>query len=193
MIRILFFLLISISATAQSWTSAEFNAANTAADVSILTPEEKEIIRYVNLARMYPRKFAELEVKNYLGPKEYGDYLQDSEYKASLLRQLQNFTPVPPLQFDKGMYELARCFAYESGESGYTGHNRRQCSEGNYMGECCDYGNNKGKDIALSLLIDHDVPSLGHRKICLSNNYSVVGVKIAPHKQYRFCSVLDFR
>lgn len=193
MIRILFLILVSFSASAQRWTAEEFSAANTAANVTILTTEEKELIRYINLARMYPAKFAETEVKNYIGPKEFGNYLEGSSYKESLYRQLRSLTAVPPIKFDNEMYELAKCFAYESGQIGYVGHNRKNCTEGNYMGECCDYGHNKGKDIALSLLIDHDVPSLGHRKICLSQRYSVVGVKIASHKSYRFCSVLDFR
>lgn len=142
---------------------------------------------------MYPSKFAELEVRDYLGPREFGNYLEDSEYKKSLYRQLLNAQPLSPLQFDQEMYQLAKCFAYESGESGYVGHNRSNCSQGNLMGECCDYGNSKGKDVALSLLIDHDVPSLGHRKICLSSRYRVLGVKMAPHKRYRHCAVLDFR
>ncbi|MFN5642602.1 MAG: hypothetical protein ACK4V4_09715 [Sphingobacteriales bacterium] len=193
MIRILILVLISFSASAQYWTSEEFNAANTASNISFLTTEEKDIIRYINLARMFPSKFADLEVKNYLGPKEFGDYLEDSEYKESLYRQLQNLRPLPPLNFDREMFELAKCFALESGQSGYVGHNRRDCTQGNMMGECCDYGHNKGKDIALSLLIDHDVPSLGHRQICLSNRYRVVGIKISPHQRYRFCAVLDFR
>lgn len=193
MIRIFILTLISFSASAQYWTAEEFNAANTASQVYLLSSEEKDIIRYINLARMFPSKFAELEVKNYLGPKEFGDYLEDSEYKESLYRQLQNFRPIPPLYFDNDMFELAKCFAYESGQSGYVGHNRRGCTQGNLMGECCDYGNSKGKDIALSLLIDHDVPSLGHRRICLSTQFKGIGVKIASHTQYRYCSVLDFR
>jgi hypothetical protein len=48
------------------------------------------------------------------------------------------------------------------------------------------------RDIVLQLLIDHDVPSLGHRIICLSSAYSVVGVSIQYHSRYGKCAVLDF-
>lgn len=168
-------------------------AAHTAVNISELTAEEKEIIRYVNLARMYPRKFAELEVKNYLGPKEFGDYLKTSTYKKSLLEDLKNRSPVAPLHFDERMYVLAKCFAREMGIRNYTGHRRKDCSSEGLMGECCNYGDSMGRDIAIGLLIDHDVPSLGHREICLSGRYRGIGVSIAPHKSYRYGAVLDFR
>lgn len=53
---------------AQNWTEQELRLANTAVNVSILTIEEKEVLKYLNLARLYPQKFAELEVRDYLGP-----------------------------------------------------------------------------------------------------------------------------
>lgn len=185
--------MISFSAPAQSWTIEELKSAHTAVNITKLTTEEKEVIKYINLARMYPAKFAEVEVKNYVGPEESGDYLSDSRYKISLYNQLKSSLPVLPLQFDDEMYELAKCFAYESAIHGIVGHKRKNCIDGNLRGECCDYGNNTGKDVALSLLIDHDVPSLGHREICLSTDYKRVGVKMASHTKYRYCTVLDFR
>lgn len=175
----------------QSWTTQELEKANTAANVNILSNEEKEAIRYINLARLYPQKFAIIEVKDYLGPSKYGDYLKTSTYKESLLVTLRYKTPVGLLYFDEGMYLLATCFAKESGESGKTGHNRNSCSKG-YQAECCSYGPENGKDIALQLLIDHDVPSLGHREICLDDSYNKVGLSIKPHTVYEYCCVLDF-
>jgi uncharacterized protein YkwD len=189
------FFLFSITffgSSAQVWTSAELSSAHTAASVNQLTQEEKLIIQYVNLARMYPQKFALLEVKNYMGEAKYSNYLEDSPYKRSLMVHLRKMKPLPPVIFDASMYALATCFAEESGQRGYVGHNRRDCPEG-YYGECCSYGHKKGKDIALSLLIDHDVPSLGHREICLSDRYDKIGVRIAYHKKYGHCAVLDFK
>ena len=90
------------------------------------------------------------------------------------------------------MFWLASCFAKESGEAGLVGHNRISCFEG-FEAECCDYGHNEGKDIAISLLIDHDVPSLGHRKICLDESYDKVGASIKSHKTYGSCCVVDFK
>ena len=189
------FFLFSITffgSRAQGWTAEELSSAHTAVSVSQLTQEEKSIIQYVNLARMYPQKFAELEVKDYMGESGFGTYLQHSPYKRSLMVHLRKMKPLPPVHFDASMYALAKCFAEESGERGYVGHNRRDCPEG-YYGECCSYGHEKGRDIALSLLIDHDVPSLGHREICLSDRYDKIGVRIAYHKKYGHCAVLDFK
>ena len=99
--------------------------------------------------------------------------------------------PRQPLKPDLTMYKLARCWAKESGESGLVGHNRVQCEKG-FMAECCSYGKSTALGIVLQLLIDHGVPSLGHRKICLSDKYSLVGATISTHLTYRFTSVLDF-
>lgn len=193
MFKILICLLLSIPAFAQKWTPEEWNAAHTAANITVLTPEEKEVIRYINLARLYPAKFATLVVQNYVPPAEFGDYLKGSPYKESLYNTLLSLKPLAPLQFDQNMYELAKCFAIESGKLGIVGHERKSCSQEGILSECCDYGSYTGKDIALSLLIDHDVPNLGHRVICLSPNVKAVGVKIAPHKDFKYCTVLDFK
>ena len=69
----------------QNWTSEELEKANTALNTYILSSEEKDVIKYINLARLYPEKFANLEVKDYLGPVKYGEYLKTSTYKQSLL------------------------------------------------------------------------------------------------------------
>lgn len=185
------FLIKSIGFS-QGWTYEELSKANTALNVSLLTYEEKEAIKYLNLARLYPQKFADVEVKNYLGPVKYGDYLKTSGYKQSLLSELQYKMPVGPLYFDEGMYSLAACFAKESGLNGKVGHNRVACT-GGFEGECCSYGHEQGRDIVLQLLIDHDVPSLGHRKICLDDAYNKVGLSIQSHKIYGSCCVVDFK
>jgi hypothetical protein len=46
-------------------------------------------------------------------------------------------------------------------------------------------------EIVLQLLIDEDVPSLGHRRILLEK-YQTIGVSIQPHSHYGFNAVLDF-
>lgn len=48
-----------------------------------------------------------------------------------------------------------------------------------------------GKEIVLQLLIDHDVPSLGHRKICLDKSYALIGVGEAKLKESDTCCVLE--
>jgi len=45
----------------------------------------------------------------------------------------------------------------------------------------------------ISLLIDENVHSLGHRKIMLSNEYTLIGVSLQPHINYGTNTVLDFK
>jgi uncharacterized protein YkwD len=47
-------------------------------------------------------------------------------------------------------------------------------------------------EIVLQLLIDHGVPSRGHRKNILNGSSNYVGVSIQPHNGYRFNCVQDF-
>jgi hypothetical protein len=48
-----------------------------------------------------------------------------------------------------------------------------------------------GKDIALQLLIDDEVPSLGHRINCLSKSYTKIGVSVNFPKKWGICAVID--
>ena len=167
---------------AQEWTSTQLDAANTAKTVTGITAVERETIMYINLARLYPRQFALREVPE--GER--------TTYRTSLMIDLNRMQPVPALVFDSTMYDLAACFALESGELGLEGHNRIHC-KGGYMAECCSYGMKEAKDIALQWLIDEDIASLGHRKICLDGRYHAVGISVFKHKTYRFCAVADFK
>jgi len=175
-------------ASAQAWTTQEFESANTAKDVEILTSEEKEVIRYINLARLYPKKFAAIEITNSLADGSYSE----SGYINSLMNTLKHMKAVGALYFNDNMYKLAKCFAEESGASGYTGHNRKTCKKG-YDAECCSYGYETGRHITIQLLIDEGVPSLGHRRICLDNSMYTIGVNIHSHAKYVHCCVLDFK
>lgn len=175
-------------ASAQEWTIQEFESANTAKDVEILTSEEKEVIRYINLARLYPKKFAAIEITKCLADGSYSE----SGYINSLMNTLKHMKPVGALYFNDNMYKLAKCFAEESGSSGYTGHNRKTCKKG-YDAECCSYGYETGRHITIQLLIDEGVPSLGHRIICLDKSMEKVGLNIQPHAKYNNCCVLDFK
>lgn len=173
---------------AQVWTTQEFETANTAKDVEDLTSEEKEVIRYINLARLYPKKFAQIEIV-----KTNSDFeITNDQNLKSLIITLKRMKPVGALYFNESMYQLAKCFAQESGESGYVGHYRKTCKKG-YDAECCSYGCETGRQIVLQLLIDKGVPSLGHRIICLDKSMEKIGVNIQTHAKYYNCCVLDFK
>jgi len=184
------FLVVASQLYAQAWTQDQLSKANTAADIEYLSQVEKDVILYINLARLYPKQFARQEVNNYYGPKKYGGYLKDSPYRASLLKKLLTMQALKALRFDEKMYKSAKCFAIESGEAGKTGHKRTTCPEEN-VAECCSYGMSTGKDVVLQLLIDHGVPSLGHRKICLDPSYTKVGAGEYAHKAHETCTVVN--
>jgi hypothetical protein len=184
---ILFSLCANICA-AQQWTVKDFESANTAKNIKVLTQEEKEVIRYINLARLFPKKFASIELKKAIAEELY----KETEYTRSLQQTLNNMKPVNALTFDQGMYQLANCFAIESGKSGSYGHHRVNCVDG-FDAECCSYDCQTGLTVTLQLLIDQEVPSLGHRKICLDDEFVKVGVSIKPHSYYNYCCVLDFK
>lgn len=186
------FLLIGLFgiqfAHAQRWSEYQLEQANTASNISYLTYQEKEAIKYINLARLYPSQFADNEVRNYEMPSGYVAVTQS--YKNSLYRDLKSMKPVNALYFDETMYQYAKCFAKESGERGITGHTRSVCEKGNFA-EVCSYGMQTGRDIAMQWLIDDGVESLGHRINCLNGSYTKIGLSIHPHTVYKICAVAD--
>ena len=175
----------------QAWSEQELAKANTCILIDELSEIEKEAIFYINLARLFPLKFAKIEVLHYLGPEKFGAYLEDSPYKESLLSDLKITKPMNALIYNEELRELAICFALEQGASGYMGHDRKKCG-GFYNAECIAYDMETGKDIAIQLLVDHDVPSLGHREACLDAKLTKIGIGFSRHKKASFCAVLDF-
>ena len=176
------FFLFATAVYGQTWTDKELTAANTFEMVTYLSASEKETFQYLNLARMYPAKYAKIELVN--EDKTSGNY-------KSLIKTLNAMVPVSALTFDKKAFESATCFAKEQSISGEIGHDRKNCKS-YFYGECCSYGMSTGKNIIVQLLIDEGVESLGHREICLSSAYSAVGIAFKAHKTYGFCCVLDF-
>lgn len=176
------------------WNDAKYSNCNTAKDITYLTKEEKEVIWILNLIRRNPKLAAESILLNststfFVHPSKRNHYFK------SLLSTLTTMSPnTNPLFADSSAFVSAKCHAYSSGIAGYVGHERqhKDC-EKDFYGECCDYGNDNPLDVVMSLLLDYGVPSLGHREICLSTNYSVLGVSIQPHKGYRYNTVLDFK
>ena len=160
------------------------DSANTACNEEYLSDEEKRVYYFLNLARINPKHFADTYL-SYLKPSR-------DHYESSLYSELQKLQPLPVLKPNRKLFESAKCHAVESGEKGYVGHERFKCTQ-YFMGECCQYGVSEALEIVIHLLIDQGIPSLGHRKICLSAGYTELGVSIQPHKTYGINTVLDFR
>ena len=174
------------------WTPQELDSAATADSCSYLIQEEKDAIMFLNLARLYPTKFKELELKNYNGTKKYGDYLKGSPYITSLENLLDTLQPLHRLIPNDTLSENAACFASEMGISGYVGHERVNCVKNKYYAEACSYGMSNGKDIVMQMLIDHNIESLGHRNHCLSKDYNKIGLSLQEHKEWGHCCVIEF-
>lgn len=157
---------------------------------SFATRDEKDTYHYLNYARTKPREFCEKFV--------IPNWDKNNSYHNSLVKTMMKMEPVNPIFPDFQCYQSAWCHALKSGKTGYTGHSRnRDPQTGSrcnsyFTGECCSYGHENGLGIILQLLIDDGVPSLGHRKICLSAGYSVVGISIQPHSVWNYNCVLDF-
>ncbi|WP_027000096.1 CAP domain-containing protein [Eisenibacter elegans] len=195
--------------TKYGWTDAEIKQCHTASEASYLSKAEREVIMLMNLARVYPQKFVKnmqamlkAESKN----DQFGFASQDfqSSYYKSLVADLNKTTAMSPLLPLKELHQASLLHAKDMGKSGDIGHTGTNGSEmpervemyykGDYrrMGENCAYGSDAPIDIVMDLLIDEDVPSLGHRKAILSKDFSHVGVSIQPHKVYRNNTVMNF-
>ena len=175
-----------LSTYSTEWNKEEYNKCNTASDITYLSVEEKEVIYILNLIRSHPLLFVNTVLAKYPSVSDKAYLLKDKYYYQTLIKVLSDMAPQKVFDVNKLCYESAFCHAVESGKKGYTGHDRlnKKCEDKRYyLGECCDYGNSEPLEIVLSLLIDEDVPSLGHRKILLGN-YSQIGLSIKPHKKY---------
>lgn len=197
---ILFFSTHSFGSTSplasfsNEWNQPKYFACNSAESVTYLTEEEKKIIYILNLVRINPSLFASTVVRQYPSAANK-TYLLKNSYYLSLHKTLNNLAPIGVLAPDEKLFTSAECHAISSGKNGYVGHDRltNNCRKNSsYFGECCDYGRDKALDIVMALLVDENVPSLGHRKICLDPSYKTLGTAIRPHKTYRINTVLDF-
>lgn len=182
-----------LSKFSKEWSDSRYLACNTAKNSPFLSQKEKQVIFILNLARTNPPLFLNSVVKYY--PEFSGEpELVNSSYYKSFLDFLQKQVPLPVLQPGRDLFESALCHAISSGKTGYEGHDRQSenCKTvEKFQGECCFYGSDEPLKVVLELLIDEDVPSLGHRKI-LFTPFTQIGISIQPHVAYRWNSVLDF-
>ena len=176
------------------WNKEEYGKFNTAKDIKYLSNTERNVIWILNMVRRNPVLFLNSVL---LDPKSdvFKTPKERSSYYNSLVADLKILTPnQTPLMPDSNLFVSAKCHAYESGKTGYVGHDRKKnsCIE-DFYGECCYYGLDDPFVIVISLLIDEKIRSLGHRKIMLSNQYSLIGVSNQPHIDYGTNAVLDFK
>jgi uncharacterized protein YkwD len=206
--------LTALSSYAQKWTEAEYQRANTAANVSYLSSEEKNIVLYMNLARIDGEKFYQTILEDYISNynakvrkfRNYNDLKisKNNPYYLSLLTHLRGIKNLPLFYPDDKLSMVSRNHAIDLNRNSLDTH---ESSNGDKfskriskyypnrtMSENIDFGNAIGLDIVCHLLLDCGVPSLGHRFTILDqkNKLNIVGVSIQRHPSYSWCAVIDY-
>jgi uncharacterized protein YkwD len=171
---------------------------NTAAKTTYLNNDEKEVVLLMNLARHNGKVFWDSIAEPYI--KVEG--LSESSYTRSLKVDLEKTIDLQPLYPNEQLYEVAKKHALASGKQGSLGHDssagtfksRMHPLRTNFriVSENCDYGSNKAIDILMNLLIDEDIPDVGHRENILDGRMNSVGNSIQQHRNYKFTNVQVF-
>lgn len=197
-----------------SWTREELKMANTAGNASYLTAEEKDMVIYMNLARMDGARFFDTYFQDFVDAyntrmQQYGNYEElkvnrNDSYYRSLRRDLQQIKNLPVFWPDQALTNIAKGHAKDLNRNNYAGHTSKDGRTLNQRiatvypkksnGECIAFGFNSGLENICMLLLDKGVPNLGHRKLILntSSELNTVGLSIQPHPRYRYCAVIDF-
>jgi uncharacterized protein YkwD len=158
------------------------------------TESEKKVVEIINQVRTNPLVFLNEVALPYIEENE----LSRNRYAKSLIRELDKVDSMQPLAFENSLQRMSEEFADEAGKKGWVGHKRtsqRFEKHANYIdinAENLQYGYDDPLDIVMDLLIDIDIPNLGHRKNILEPRFSLVGVSIKEHKTYDFITVMSF-
>jgi len=181
------------------WTPEEQLKARSNGTSSHMSEIEKDVLYYINLARINPSKFE----KEVLNPHLKKGNKYTKSYVRSLKKDLKNTSPLPALKYTEKLFDFAKHHARTTGRIGKTGHrsvtfksysNRTKKLLKYYtsVGENIQYGYNNAEHIVLDLLIDDGIKGVGHRKNILNKKFKHVGISIQPHKKYTYNCVIEF-
>jgi len=212
----LFFLVLSPGLHAQSylWTKEELDNANTAKNTPYLNEEEKKIVFYMNLARTDGEKFFNTYFQDFVDAynadmRQYSNYddlrvNRKDKYYRGLKEDLQEIKGLTLFSPDETLTYISQQHAKDMSKNNIAGHNSfdgRTVKDriykyypGRAISENLAFGFSKGLANVCMLLLDKNVPDLGHRKTILGTSYnlSLVGVNIRQHPGYRYCAVVDY-
>jgi len=214
------FLCTTVSLKAQTsssdnlWTQEELDNANTARNTDYLNEEEKKIVFYMNLARTDGERFFNTYFQDFVNAynidmQRYSNYNdlkvnRKDKYYRGLKEDLQEIKGLSLFSPDETLTWIAQQHAKDLSKHNIAGHNS---SDGRTvkdriskfyprraMAENLAFGFSKGLANVCMLLLDKNVPDLGHRKTILGTGYNLsqVGVNIKSHPGYRYCAVIDF-
>jgi uncharacterized protein YkwD len=202
------------NATDNIWSEADLERANTAKNTDYLNEEEKKIIFYMNLSLIDGRKFFNTFFQDFitaynLDMQQYSNYndlkvSKKDKYYRGLEQDLREIKGLSIFSPDETLTYVAQQHAKDMNKNNIAGHNSSdgrtvkdritKYYPGRALAENLAFGFSKGLANVCMLLLDKDVPDLGHRKTILGTSYnlSLVGVNIAKHPGYRYCAVIDF-
>lgn len=205
---------IKAQSSAKIWTPEELENANTAKNTSYLNDEEKKIIFYMNLARTDGEKFFNTYFQDFVQAynvdmQQYRNYDElkvnrKDKYYRGLEKDLKTIKGLPLFSPDETLTWISQQHAKDMKKHNLAGHNSsdgRSVSDriwkyypGRAVSENLAFGFSKGLANVCMLLLDKNVPDLGHRKTILGTSYnlSLVGVNISSHPGYKYCAVIDF-
>mmetsp|Transcript_25038 Transcript_25038/g.63518 ORF Transcript_25038/g.63518 Transcript_25038/m.63518 type:complete len:356 (-) Transcript_25038:44-1111(-) len=173
----------------------------------------KNVLKLLNRARCNPKSMAGLLERRALlvdatDRIEKADrvFLQLAEGRKAVdncIRVMLLATPVPELTLSAELTRAAQDHVEDLGPKGLTGHTgsagdstwkrvARHCEWRVHCAENIDYMSTSAPEIVLSMLVDDDVPSRGHRKMILKSDFTKVGIAYGPHKDYGTICVLIF-
>jgi len=201
-------------ASASRWTPEELERANTAKNTTYLNDEEKKIIFYMNLSRMDGTKFFNTYFQDFVNAynidmQQYSNFddlrvNRKDKYYRGLEKDLKDIKGLSIFSPDETMTYIAQQHAKDLSKNNIAGHNSSdgrtvkdrisQYYPRRAMAENLAFGFSKGLANVCMLLLDKNVPDLGHRKTILGTSYNLtlVGVNIRKHPGYRYCAVIDF-
>ncbi|MBN1253258.1 MAG: hypothetical protein JXR51_10320 [Bacteroidales bacterium] len=197
-----------ISFSQEKWTGEELNKANTAANVAYLSWKEKQIIYYMNLARISGKKFYDSFFSDFL--KMYNStYIsapinKKNKFLKSLKKDLYDLEPLLPFEPDTGLTKAAAFHAEDICSLGRTGHRssngytiskRGKIFADNFdIVESLSFGFDNPLYIVCQLLLDNDSYTLENRNYIIGSEteYKRVGVSIKKHKILRYGAVIDY-
>lgn len=222
-IRVLLLLLatafVGQAANAQTKLTAHSTPQQTkvitpaAAKLDLLsTPQEREILAEINLARTNPAQYLRYleDFKPFYRGKEIkysdGSTLITNE-GISALEEAINFVralkPLPPLELRKGLILGAKDHVndlFKTGQSGHRGSDgsiledrlNRYGSWSVSVGEDIVYRSRKAREDVIALIIDDGVKSRGHRKNIFKSDFHVIGLALSPTSKTPPMCVITF-
>ncbi len=174
-----------------------------------------QILEEHNRVRENPSKYADevltpmLQYFNgniYQEPGEVGIITQEGKKAVEeCIAELKTMSAKPKLSFAKGLCSSAQWLADDQASTGQIGHTgsdgsnpgERMSRYGTWKitwAENCAYGSKTPRRIITQLLIDDGVPSRGHRKNMMNENFKKIGIGYSDKDKapYGAVSVFDY-